>query len=67
MQEVGPGEDDCAKNAQEILYAYSATKLKRTTKKSKILTKAIDCNTWLPFDQAWSRASKKVHVLQSIA
>ena len=29
--------------------------------------RAIDCNTWLPVDQAWSRAYKKVHVLQSIA
>ena len=28
--------------------------------------KKIDCNTWLPFDHAWSGASKKVHVLQSI-
>ena len=48
-------------------YNYSATKLKRTTKKSKILTKAIDCKASLPFDQAWSRASKKVGPLQSIA
>ena len=46
---------------------YSATKLKRTTKKSKILTKAIDCKASLLFDQAWSRASKKVGPLQSIA
>ena len=28
--------------------------------------KEIVCNTWLPSDRAWSGASKKVHVLQSI-
>ena len=36
-------------------------------KKIDFFSKAIDCNTWLPFNQAWSRAYKKVHVLQSIA
>ena len=30
-------------------------------------SKAIDCKASLPFDQAWSRASKKVGPLQSIA
>ena len=29
-------------------------------------TKAIDCKAPLPFDQAWSRAYKKVGPLQSI-
>ena len=38
--------------------AYSATKLKCTTKKSKFQTKAIDFKASLPFDQAWSRAYK---------
>ena len=36
-------------------------------KNINFFSKAIDCNTWLPFNQAWSRAYKKVHVLQSIA
>ena len=43
------------------------TKLKPRTKKVDFFPRAIDCNTWLPVDQAWSRAYKKVHVLQSIA
>ena len=30
-------------------------------------SKAIDCKASLPFDQAWSRAYKKVGPLQSIA
>ena len=30
-------------------------------------SRAIDCKASLPFDQAWSRASKKVGPLQSIA
>ena len=30
-------------------------------------SKAIDFKGSLPFNQAWSRAYKKVHVLQSIA
>ena len=29
-------------------------------------SRAIDTEASLPFDQAWSGASKKVHVLQSI-
>ncbi len=45
---------------------YCATELKPCTKKVDFLTKKIVCNTWLPFDHAWSGASKKVHVLQSI-
>ena len=39
---------------------YRATELKRTTKKVDFLTKVIDTEASLPFDQAWSRASKKV-------
>ena len=39
---------------------YCATKLKPYTKKVDFLTKAIDTEASLPFDQAWSRASKKV-------
>ena len=34
--------------------------------KVDFLTKAIDCKAPLPFDQAWSRAYKKVGPLQSI-
>ena len=45
---------------------YSDTELKPSTKKVDFLTKAIDCKAPLPFDQAWSRASKKVGPLQSI-
>ena len=45
---------------------YCATKLKPSTKKVDFLTKAIDTEASLPFDQAWSRASKKVGPLQSI-
>ena len=36
-------------------------------KKSKILTREIETTTPIPFDQAWSRASKKVGVVVSIA
>ena len=39
---------------------YCATKLKPSTKKVDFLTKAIDTEASSPFDQAWSRASKKV-------
>ena len=46
---------------------YSATKLKPTTKKVDFSPRAIDCKASLPFDQAWSRAYKKVGPLQSIA
>ena len=35
-------------------------------KKIDFLTKSIDGKTSLPFDQAWSRASKKVGPLPSI-
>ena len=46
---------------------YCDTELKRTMKKSIFFPRAIDCKAPLPFDQAWSRASKKVGPLQSIA
>ena len=46
---------------------YNDTELKPRTKKFDFFPRAIDCNTWLPFNQAWSRAYKKVHVFQSIA
>ena len=35
--------------------------------KVDFLTKKIECTTPIPFDQAWSRASKKVGVVHSIA
>ena len=38
-----------------------------TRHKFDFFPRAIDCEASLPFDQAWSRAYKKVHVLQSIA
>ena len=46
---------------------YCATKLKPSTKKVDFLTKKIECTTPIPSDQAWSRASKKVGVVHSIA
>ena len=46
---------------------YSATELKCRTKKVDFFPRAIDCNTWLPWVPSWSRASGKMHVLQSIA
>ena len=36
-------------------------------KKVEFFSRAIDCKASLPFDQAWSRAYKKVGPLQSIA
>ena len=36
-------------------------------KKFDFLTKDIECTTPIPFDQAWSRAFKKVGVVHSIA
>ena len=48
------------------LQPYSATKLKPSTKKVDFLTKKIECTTLIPFDQAWSRACKKVGVVHSI-
>ena len=37
-----------------------------TTKKVDFLTKKIETTTPIPFDQAWSRAYKKVGVVHSI-
>ena len=45
---------------------YCATELKPSTKKVDFLTKKIETTTPIPFDQAWSRASKKVGVVHSI-
>ena len=36
-------------------------------KKVDFFSKNIECTTPIPFDQAWSRASKKVGVVHSIA
>ena len=41
-------------------FLYSATELKGTMKKVDFFPRAIDCKASLPFDQAWSRASKNV-------
>ncbi len=48
--------------------SYSATELKPSTKKVDFLTKLkkIETTTPIPFDQAWSRAYKKVGVVVSI-
>ena len=46
---------------------YNDTELKCRTKKVDFLTKKIETTTPIPFDQAWSRASKKVGVVVSIA
>ena len=46
---------------------YCATELKPRTKKVDFLTKKIETTTPIPFDQAWSRAYKKVGVCVSIA
>ena len=46
--------------------SYCATKLKPSTQKVDFLTKKIECTTPIPFDQAWSRAYKKVGVVHSI-
>ena len=39
---------------------------KMTHEKVDFLTKKIECTTPIPFDQAWSRAYKKVGVMHSI-
>ena len=48
-------------------YQYSATELKPTTKKIDFFPREIETTTPVLFDQAWSRASKKVGVVVSIA
>ena len=47
--------------------AYSATELKPTTKKVDFFPREIETTTSILCDQAWSRASKKVGVVVSIA
>ena len=46
---------------------YSATELKGTMKKIDFFPREIETTTPILFDQAWSRASKKVGVVVSIA
>ena len=46
---------------------YSATKLKCTMKKFDFFPREIETTTSILCDQAWSRASKKVGVVVSIA
>ena len=46
---------------------YSATKLKCTMKKFDFFPREIETTTPILCDQAWSRASKKVGVVVSIA
>ena len=41
-------------------------KLKGRMKNIDFFSKNIECTTPIPFDQAWSRASKKVGVVHSI-
>ena len=48
-------------------YMYGATKLKPSTKKFDFFSREIETTTPIPFDQAWSRAYKKVGVVVSIA
>ena len=46
---------------------YSATELKGTMKKVDFFPREIETTTPIPVNQAWSRASKKVGVVVSIA
>ena len=48
-------------------YYKGGQKLKDEMKNIDFFSKNIECTTPIPFDQAWSRASKKVGVVHSIA
>ena len=50
-----------------MLQPYSATELKPRTEKFDFFPREIETTTPILCDQAWSRASKKVGVVVSIA